>query len=73
MRMETVTLTITKTPTLFLEAEAISPDGLAGKTLDQIRVLPVYMGREQFTLAMAAAAGISTSSVVSAPPKSGLQ
>ena len=50
MRMETVTLTIKKTPTLMLEAEAISPDGLAGKSLDEIRALPVYMGREQFTI-----------------------
>lgn len=48
--METVTLTIKKTPTLMLEAEAISPDGLAGKSLDQIKALPVHMGREQFTI-----------------------
>ena len=48
--METVTLTITKTPTLYLKAEAVSPDMLAGKSLDQIRSLPVYMGNEEFTL-----------------------
>jgi len=48
--METVTLTLKTTPTLMLEAEAISPDGLAGKTPDQIRALPVYMGRETYTL-----------------------
>ncbi len=48
--METVTLTIKNTPTLMLEAEAITPDGLAGKTLDQIRALPVYMGREESTI-----------------------
>ncbi|NLX49500.1 MAG: formylmethanofuran dehydrogenase subunit C [Methanospirillum sp.] len=48
--METVTLTIKKAPTLYLEAEIISPDGLAGKTADQIRALPVHMGNEEFTL-----------------------
>lgn len=48
--METVTLTIKNAPTLMLEAEAISPDGLAGKTLDQIRALPVHMGREEYTI-----------------------
>ncbi len=48
--METVTLTIKKAPTLYLEAEAVTPDALAGKSLDQIRALPVYMGNEEFTL-----------------------
>jgi formylmethanofuran dehydrogenase subunit C len=48
--METVTLTLTKAPTLYLEAETVTPDALAGKSPDEIRALPVYMGNETFTL-----------------------
>ena len=48
--METVTLTIKRAPTLYLEAENVTPDALAGKSLDQIRALPVFMGNEQYTL-----------------------
>jgi formylmethanofuran dehydrogenase subunit C len=48
--METVTLTLKKTPTLYLEAEVVNPDELAGKTVDQIKALPVFAGNQQFTL-----------------------
>ena len=48
--METVTLTITNQPELFLEADCISPDVFAGKTTEEIVDLPVYIGREQHRL-----------------------
>lgn len=48
--METVTLKIKQAPTLYLEAESVTPDAFAGKSLDQIRGLPVYMGNEEFTI-----------------------
>lgn len=44
--METVTLTITNQPGLFLEADCISPDAFAGKKREEIVDLPVYIGRE---------------------------
>lgn len=43
--METVTITITKQPELFIEAECFTPDALAGKTAEQIAELPVHIGR----------------------------
>lgn len=48
--METVTLTIKNQPELYLEAETISPDALAGKKVEEILGLPVYVGREQHRL-----------------------
>lgn len=48
--METVTLTITSQPDLFLEAECISPDVFAGKTIEEIADLTTYIGREEHRL-----------------------
>ena len=50
VKMETVTITIKNQPALFLEADNISPDALAGKKAAEITALHVYEGREQFTL-----------------------
>lgn len=43
--MNTVTITITKQPELFIEAECFTPDAIAGKTAEQIAELPVHIGR----------------------------
>lgn len=42
--MDTVTLTLKKAPTLFVEAETITPDFFAGKNAQAIADLPVYIG-----------------------------
>jgi formylmethanofuran dehydrogenase subunit C len=33
-----------------VEAEAISPDVIAGKTLEEVKALPVYRGNKAFSL-----------------------
>ncbi|MCK9306420.1 MAG: formylmethanofuran dehydrogenase subunit C [Methanoculleus sp.] len=48
--METVTLTIKDQPGLFLEADTITPDAVAGKKTEEITALPVYVGREEHRL-----------------------
>lgn len=44
------TLTLTKPPTVPLDAEAISPDNVVGRALEDIRALPVYHGKRQCRL-----------------------
>jgi len=48
--METITLTVKKVPELYLECEGLTPDALAGKSVDQIAKLPAYQGKEISTL-----------------------
>ncbi len=48
--MATITLTVSKEPKLYLEADNITPDVFAGKSLDELRALHVFMGKDQFTL-----------------------
>ena len=48
--MNTVTITITKQPELFIEAECFSPDALAGKSADAISKLPIYIGKTTETV-----------------------
>ena len=48
--METLKLTPKKMPGIPVEAEAITPDRVAGKTLKDVRTLPVYVGNEEKTL-----------------------
>ena len=48
--METVTLTMKNQPTLYLEADTISPDHFAGKKAGDIAALHAYEGRDQVTL-----------------------
>ena len=48
--MNTVTLTVKKTPELFLECEHVNPDAFAGKKADQIAKLGAYQGKEISTL-----------------------
>lgn len=48
--MATVTFTLKEQPKLFLEAEHISPDGVAGKTLAEIAALHAYEGKEKVSL-----------------------
>ena len=48
--METVTITMKNLPTLFLEADTITPDAFAGKTAAEIAKLPVFEGNQEFTL-----------------------
>jgi len=48
--METVTVTMKNQPTLFLEADNISPDVFAGKKSSEIAELHAFEGREQTTL-----------------------
>ena len=43
--MNTVTITITRQPELFIEAECFTPDALAGKNAEQIAELPIYIGK----------------------------
>ena len=42
-----VTLTLRESPSVPLEAETLSPDVVAGLTNEQIRSLPVYLGKRQ--------------------------
>src|SRR5437762_3317485 len=42
-----LTLTLKDQPTVPLEAEMISPDHMAGLSLDAIRALPVFLGKRQ--------------------------
>ncbi len=48
--MKTVTLTLKNSPSLFLEAENVSPDAFAGKSLAEIRNLRVFIGNQQATI-----------------------
>jgi formylmethanofuran dehydrogenase subunit C len=48
--METVTITMKNAPTLYLEADTISPDAFAGKSAAQIGELPVFEGNNPSTL-----------------------
>ena len=48
--MKTATITLKTTPTLYLEADVITPDAFAGKSKDEILALPVYEGRECYKL-----------------------
>lgn len=48
--METVTLTIKNQPTLYLEADTITPDNFSGKKASEIAALHAYEGRDQITL-----------------------
>ena len=45
--MSTITLTLKEQPVVPLEAEVISPDVFAGRGLDEIRALPVFLGKRQ--------------------------
>lgn len=42
--METVKITITKQPDLYIEAECFTPDAVAGKNAAEIAELPIYIG-----------------------------
>lgn len=44
--MDVVKFTITKTPELYLEAENITPDAVAGKSAAEIADLPLFMGNQ---------------------------
>jgi formylmethanofuran dehydrogenase subunit C len=48
--MKELILTPKKLPELPLEAEVITPDSVAGKTLKDVRALPVYVGNQAQTL-----------------------
>lgn len=48
--MATVTFTLKEQPKLFLEAENINPDAVAGKTAAEIAAIHAYEGKEQVTL-----------------------
>jgi formylmethanofuran dehydrogenase subunit C len=48
--METVTLTIKNQPTLYLEADTITPDNFSGKKASEIAALHAYEGRDQTTI-----------------------
>src|SRR5438094_7436865 len=45
-----ITLTLKESPAVPLEAETLSPDVVASLTNDQIRALPVYLGKRQCRL-----------------------
>src|SRR5438552_4246153 len=45
--MNVITLTLKEQPSVPLEAEAISPDVMAGLTHEAIRALPVFSGKRQ--------------------------
>jgi len=45
-----ITLTLTKQPTVPLEAEVLTPDVLASLSQDAIRTLPIYLGKRQLRL-----------------------
>src|ERR1700730_15216260 len=42
-----ITLTLKEPPPVPLEAEMLSPDAIAPLTIDEIRALPVYLGKRQ--------------------------
>jgi len=44
------TLTLKRQPDVPLEAECLSPDVLAGKALDEVRSLPVFLGKRKLRL-----------------------
>ncbi|MCK4270777.1 MAG: formylmethanofuran dehydrogenase subunit C [Methanogenium sp.] len=48
--MATITLNPIQEPSLLLEADNIKPDVFAGKSLDEIKALHVFMGTDQLTL-----------------------
>jgi formylmethanofuran dehydrogenase subunit C len=48
--MSALTLTLKEPPTVPLEAEAISPDVMAGLGHDAVRALPVFLGKRQHRL-----------------------
>jgi len=48
--MKIATITLKTAPTLYLEADCITPDSFAGKSKDEILALPVYEGRECYKL-----------------------
>ncbi len=48
--METVTLTMKNQPTLYLEADTVSPDSFAGKSAAEIAALHAWEGNTQETL-----------------------
>jgi formylmethanofuran dehydrogenase subunit C len=48
--MSTTTLTLKETPTVPLEAEALSPDVIAPLGYDEVRALPVFLGKRQYRL-----------------------
>lgn len=68
--MNTVTITITRQPELFIEAECFTPDALAGKNAEQIAALPVHIGRttekvgDYFTVAGSAGATAAETKLV---------
>src|ERR1700733_10141573 len=45
-----ITLTLKQHPTIPLEAEALSPDVMAGLSHDSVRALPVYLGKHKCRL-----------------------
>src|SRR5262245_20839892 len=45
--MSAVTLTLKQPPSVPLEAESICPDVFAGRKLDEIRALPVFLGKRE--------------------------
>jgi formylmethanofuran dehydrogenase subunit C len=48
--MPSLTLTLKEQPTVPLEAETLSPDVLAGLGHDEVRALPVFLGKRQYRL-----------------------
>jgi formylmethanofuran dehydrogenase subunit C len=48
--MSTITLTLKERPSVPLEAETISPDVFAARTPDEVRALPVFLGKRQHRL-----------------------
>ena len=40
-------LTLTEAPNVPLEAESLSPDAIADKSLDEVRALPLFLGKRQ--------------------------
>lgn len=48
--MSAITLTLKEQPTVPLEAESLSPDVLAGLGHDEIRALPVFLGKRRLRL-----------------------
>lgn len=44
------TLTLKRHPDVPLEAECLSPDGLVGKSPDEVRALPVFLGKRRLRL-----------------------
>ncbi len=48
--MTSITLTLKNTPNVPLETEVLTPDRLAGLAHDEIRALPVFLGKRQLRL-----------------------